>query len=235
MTNARSAPTQEDYRARLVQAVRTIERLQERLKEARHQPLDEPIAVVGLGCRLPGGSATPDAFWQTLRGGIDTTSQFPADRGDATALYDPDPDAPGKAYTTRGAFLGRVDLFEPEVFGISPREALGMDPQQRMVLEVSWEALEHAGYAPDRLTGSATGVYMGVSTTDYARMRQSLGDINDVDAYQLVGEPSFVAGRVSYTLGLQGPSKVIDTTCSSSLVAVHEACQATKLGSPTNW
>ncbi|GGO95489.1 type I polyketide synthase [Wenjunlia tyrosinilytica] len=230
MTTTQSGPVQHDYRPQLVEALRTIERLQDRLKNARPQPLNEPIAIVGLGCRLPGGADAPESFWRVLRGGVDTTSEFPPERGDASALYDPDPDAPGKAYVMRGGFLGRVDRFEPSVFGISPREALGMDPQQRILLEVAWEALERAGYAPDSLNGSSTGVFLGLSTTDYARMRQSQGDIRDVDAYQLVGEPSFAAGRISYTLGLQGPCKVVDTTCSSSLVALHEACQALRLG-----
>lgn len=220
----------QDYRARLVEAVRTIERLQERVRNERGGRLDEPIAVVGLGCRLPGGADGPESLWRLLRDGVDASSEFPAERADIAEFADPDPDAAGKAYTLRGGFLGRVDQFEPAVFGISPREALGMDPQQRLVLEVVWEALERAGYAPDGLTDTATGVYLGVSTTDYVRLRQSRGDIRDVDAYQLVGEPSFIAGRVSYTLGLQGPSKVIDTTCSSSLVALHEACQALRLG-----
>jgi len=219
----------QDYRARLVEAVRTIERLQERVKNGHGARLDEPIAVVGLGCRLPGGADGPESLWRLLRDGVDASSEFPAERADIAEFADPDPDAPGKAYTLRGGFLGRIDRFEPAVFGISPREALGMDPQQRLVLEVAWEALERAGYAPDGLTGTATGVYLGVSTTDYVRLRQSRGDIRDVDAYQLVGEPSFIAGRVSYTLGLQGPSKVIDTTCSSSLVALHEASQALRL------
>ncbi len=231
MTTQAGNPTQEDYRARLVDALRTIERLQGRLRESERPPTDEPIAVIGLGCRLPGGADTPERFWQLLRAGTDATREFPAERGDAQALYDPDPDTPGHAYVIRGGFLdGPVDRFEPEAFGITPREARGMDPQQRMLLEVAWQALERAGYAPDSLGGSATGVYAGISTTDYARMRQSEGDINDVDAYQLVGEPSFAAGRISYTLGLQGPCKVIDTTCSSSLVAVHEASQALRLG-----
>jgi thioester reductase-like protein len=229
MTTTQRGPVQHDYRPQLVEALRTIERLQDRLKNQRPQPLNEPIAIVGLGCRLPGGADAPDSFWRVLRGGVDTTREFPPERGDASVLYDPDPDAPGKAYVIRGGFLGRVDQFEPAVFGISPREALGMDPQQRLMLEVAWEALERAGYAPDSLNNSPTGVFLGLSTTDYARMRQSEGDIRDVDAYQLVGEPSFAAGRISYTLGLQGPCKVIDTTCSSSLVALHEACQALRL------
>ncbi|MTE21412.1 KR domain-containing protein [Streptomyces sp. TRM43335] len=230
MTTQQTDRAQEDHRTRLLDALRTIERLQDRLREATRPPRAEPIAVVGTGCRLPGGADGPDAFWQLLRSGTDTTSEFPADRGDARAFHDPSPEAPGKAYVVRGAFLDRVDRFEPAIFGISPREAAGMDPQQRILLEVAWETLERAGYAPDGLSGSATGVYVGVSTTDYARMRQSEGDIRDVDAYQLVGEPSFAAGRISYTLGLRGPCKVIDTTCSSSLVALHEACQALRSG-----
>nr|AFP87523.1 type I polyketide synthase [Streptomyces sp. CNQ-418] len=222
-------PTQTDYRKHLVTALRTIEKLEHRLSHSRDAWLDEPIAIVGMGCRLPGGADSPEAFWELLRNGVDATGEFPADRADALPFYDADPEASGKAYTIRGGFLDRVDQFEPEVFGISPREALGMDPQHRIMLEVTWEALERAGYAPDSLEGSQTGVWLGISTTDYVRLRQQIGDINDVDAYQLVGEPSFLAGRISYTLGLRGPSQVLDTACSSSLVALHDACQALRL------
>lgn len=218
-----------DSRELLVSALRTVERLRAKLSVSRDGWLDEPIAIVGIGCRLPGGVDSPESYWQLLRNAVDATGEFPADRADARAVYSPDPDEPGKAYTIRGGFLDRVDRFEPEVFGISPREALGMDPQQRIALEVCWEALERAGYAPDSLEGSRTGVYVGLSTTDYVRLRQQLGDVRDVDAYQLVGEPSFTAGRISYVLGLRGPSKVLDTSCSSSLVAVHEACKALRL------
>ncbi|HEX2051780.1 MAG TPA: thioester reductase domain-containing protein [Actinomycetota bacterium] len=225
--------TRDVMRNRLVDALRTIERLQGRVEELESRrdepPAAEPIAVVGLGCRMP-RAGDPTAFWKLLRDGVDATREFPSERGDARALYDEDPDTPGKAYVIRGAFIDDIDLFEPTMFGISPREAVGMDPQQRVGLEVSWEALENAGYAPDSLEDTRTGVYVGVSTTDYVRMRQEIGDIRDVDAYQLIGEPSFVAGRIAYTLGLQGPTKVVDTTCSSSLVAVHEACQALRLG-----
>ncbi|GAB2589448.1 hypothetical protein GCM10027168_22970 [Streptomyces capparidis] len=217
--------SQSDLRGKLVDSIRTIERLQKALVARRSMPA-EPVAIIGLGCRLPGGVKGPDSLWRLLRSGGDAIGEFPADRADARAYFAPDPDAPGKAYVTRGGFLDEVDRFEPAAFGISPREALGMDPQQRITLEVAWEALERAGYAPDSLGGSATGVFLGVSTTDYARLRQQVGDIADVDAYQLIGEPSFIAGRISFTLGLQGPSKVIDTTCSSSLVALHDACQA---------
>ncbi|WP_225849149.1 type I polyketide synthase [Streptomyces sp. HPF1205] len=214
----------------LVEALRRIEQLNAAAAAGAARRAAEPIAVIGLGCRMPGGVTDPEGFWELLRDGVDATGEFPASRADAAKLYDPDPEAPGKAYVIRGGFLDEVDRFEPGVFNISPREAVGMDPQQRMTLQVVWEALERAGYAPDSLEGSRTGVFIGVSTTDYVRARQEYGDIRDVDGYQLIGEPSFVAGRVSYTFGLMGPSKVVDTTCSSSLVALHDACQALRLG-----
>lgn len=139
-------------------------------------------------------------------------------------FYHPDPDHPGTAYTLAGHFLdGPVDTFDPTVFGISPREAAGMDPQQRLVLELAWEAMESACLPPTELEGSRVGVFLGASTSDYVRMRQQKGSMADVDAYQLIGEPSFLAGRVSYTFGFQGPSMVIDTACSSSLVALEQA------------
>jgi acyl transferase domain-containing protein/NADP-dependent 3-hydroxy acid dehydrogenase YdfG/aryl carrier-like protein len=215
----------------LVEALRRIEQLNSAAAARDAAPRTaEPIAVIGMGCRMPGGVTDPEGFWELLRDGVDATGDFPASRADAAKLYDPDPEAPGKAYVIRGGFLDEVDRFEPGVFNISPREAVGMDPQQRMTLQVVWEALERAGYAPDSLEGSMTGVFIGVSTTDYVRARQEYGDIQDVDGYQLIGEPSFVAGRVSYTFGLMGPSKVVDTTCSSSLVALHDACQSLRLG-----
>ncbi|MGC4852833.1 thioester reductase domain-containing protein [Micromonospora sp. DT4] len=224
-----TAPRTPDSRRLMADALRTIEDLRRRLADSRDGWLDEPIAIVGMACRFPGGVHSPEEFWTLLRNGVDTTSEFPPERADARAYHHPDPEEPGKAYTIRGAFLDQVDRFEPEAFGISPREALGMDPQHRIALEICWEGLERAGYAPDRLDGSRTGVYFGVSTTDYVRARQAVGDINDVDFYQLTGEPSFLAGRISYLLGLRGPSKVVDTSCSSSLVALHEACQALRL------
>jgi acyl transferase domain-containing protein len=214
----------------LVEALRRIEQLNAAATAGSERQAAEPVAIIGLGCRMPGGVSDPEGFWDLLRDGVDATGDFPASRADASRLYDPDPEAPGKAYVTRGGFLDEVDRFEPAVFGISPREAVGMDPQQRVILQVVWEALERAGYAPDGLEGSSTGVFLGVSTTDYVRARQEAGDIRDVDGYQLIGEPSFIAGRVSYTFGLMGPSKVVDTTCSSSLVALHDACQALRLG-----
>ncbi len=210
---------------RLREAASTIERLRDELDRTRRRR-SEPLAVVGMALRMPGGAETPAAFWRMLEDGVDAVGPFPAERGDAAAMHHPDPDHPGTAYVIRGAFLDRIDGFDPAVFGISPREAVGMDPQQRIALELAWEALERGGYPPDSLVDSATGVFVGVSTTDYVRMRQELGDPNDVDHYQLLGEPSFIAGRISHVLGLQGPSQVIDTTCSSSLVALDAAARA---------
>jgi thioester reductase-like protein len=226
MTNpTRTTTRTPDHTARLLDAARTIERLRDELDRERARAA-EPLAVVGMALRMPGGADTPAAFWRLLEAGVDAVGPFPAERGDAAAVTHPDPDHPGTAYVTRGAFLDRVDGFDPGVFGIAPRDAVGMDPQQRLVLELAWEGLERAGYAPDGLVDSATGVFLGVSTTDYVRLRQELGDPKDVDHYQLLGEPSFVAGRVSHVLGLQGPSQVVDTTCSSSLVALDGAVRA---------
>ena len=191
----------------------------------------EPIAIVGVGCRMPGGANDPDAFWQLLRDGVDGISEVPADRWNAHALYDADPSAPGKMNTRWGGFLRDVDLFEPQFFGISPREAVFMDPQQRIVLEVSWEALEHAGIRPDRLAGSRSGVFVGVSTYDYGQMLMRAGDRTRLDAHIGTGiSPSVTAGRLSYVLGLQGPAMSVDTACSSSLVSVHLACQSLRSG-----
>ena len=217
------------YQAQLEAAAETIKRLRARL-DGRAGPERSPIAIIGAALRMPGGADTLDGFQALLRDGVDTTREFPPSRGDARSVFHPDPDHPGTAYVIRGAFLEEVDGFDPAVFGISPREAVGMDPQQRIALELAWEALESAGYAPTELAGQRVGVYIGVSTTDYVRMRQQRGDPADVDAYQLVGEPSFIAGRISYTFGLRGPSMVIDTTCSSALVAVHQACQSLAAG-----
>jgi polyketide synthase 12/epothilone polyketide synthase D len=185
----------------------------------------EAIAIVGLGCRFPGGASSPDAFWERLARGFDATAEIPGDRWNIDAYYDPDPDAPGKMYTRRGAFLDRVDLFDPQFFGISPREAVSLDPQQRLLLEVTWEALEHAGKAPDRLFGSKTGVFVGISTNEYGWLQRDA--IGTPDVYAGTGNAiSAAAGRLSYVLGLQGPSLSVDTACSSSLVAIHLACQS---------
>lgn len=187
----------------------------------------EPIAIIGMGCRFPGGADTPEAFWQLLRNGVDAISEIPTGRWHVDDYYDPRLDAPGKMYVRSGGFLERVDGFDAHFFNILPREAVAIDPQHRLLLEVSWEALEYAGQAPNKLTGSRTGVFIGISNSDYAHLQARTGDLNQADAYIATGTSlNFAAGRLSYMLGLQGPSMAIDTACSSSLVAVHLACQS---------
>ncbi len=198
--------------------------------EALERQAPEPIAIVGMGCRLPGDVDGPAAFWELLRGGVDAIREIPADRWDADALFDPDPAAPGKIATRWGGLLDGIDRFDPQVFGISPREAVSMDPQQRLLLEVSWEALEHAGYAPDRLAESPTGVFVGICNGDYYDLLMDTAP-DAVDAYAATGSAHSVAsGRLSYVLGLRGPSLSVDTACSSSLVAVHLAVQSLQAG-----
>ncbi len=185
----------------------------------------EPIAVIGMGCRFPGGADTPEGFWQLLRSGVDAISEVPADRWDVDAFYDPDPAAPGKMSTRWGGFLDGVDRFDPSFFGISPREAVRMDPQHRLLLEVAWEALEDAGQTREGLTGSATGVFVASYHNDYAHLQVT--DPARLDAHAGTGIPhSMAANRISYFLNLRGPSLTVDTACSASLVAAHLACQS---------
>ncbi len=191
----------------------------------------EPIAIVGLGCRLPNGIHDPETFWQLLRDGVDAVKEFPRNRWDVDAYYDPDPNKPGKMITKWGAFLDEVDKFDPHFFGISPREAASMDPQQRLLLEVAWEALETAGQAPDKLLNTRTGVFLAMCKVDYAQLILKQNDPTLLDTYYASGNAySTAAGRISYVLGLQGPCLTVDTACSSSLVAVHLACQSLRNG-----
>lgn len=191
----------------------------------------EPIAVIGLGVRAPGNVVDGASFWKLMHEQVDAIGPVPADRWDAEALFDPDPDVPGRIATRSGGFLGAVDGFDPGFFSIAPREAQGMDPQQRMLLEVAWEALENAGQAPDRLEHSATGVFIGMCSSDYAYMQLMSEDRTLLDAHFTSGiAHSIMSGRLSYLLGLQGPSVTIDTACSSSLVSVHLACQSLRSG-----
>ena len=189
----------------------------------------EPIAIIGLGCRLPGGVIDEASLWRVLSEGTDTVREVPGDRWDARTYYDPDPDRPGAICTATGGFLDDVAGFDARFFGIAPREAASMDPQQRLMLEVAWEALENAAIAPDTLERSATGVYLGVGNSDYGRML--FASRYHIDAYAGSGGSfSVIAGRLAYLLGLQGPAIVVDTACSASLVAVHIACQALRRG-----
>ncbi|MFE0593660.1 SDR family NAD(P)-dependent oxidoreductase [Micromonospora echinospora] len=199
--------------------------------EASERARTEPIAVVGMACRFPGGANSPEAFWTLLRDGVDAVSEVPADRWDADALYHPDPAMPGRVSSRWGGFLDQVDRFDAAFFGISPREADQMDPQQRLMLEVAWEALEGAGQTTDRLAGSATGVFVGVHShsNDYTWLQ--FADPERIDTYTGTGTShSVVAGRISYLLDLRGPSVALDTACSSSLVAVHLAVQSLRNG-----
>ncbi|SFY22019.1 amino acid adenylation domain-containing protein [Burkholderia sp. NFPP32] len=199
--------------------------------EAREAGTPEPIAIVGMSCRFPGAAHDLDAYWRLLNDGVDAISEVPRERWDVDAYYDPDPEAPGRMVCRFGGFLDDVDQFDPAFFRITPREAAAMDPQQRLLLEVSHEALEHAGIPVDSLKGSRTGVFVGITTNDYANLQLRNGGGSGIDGYFFTGNPlNTAAGRISYGLGVQGPSMAIDTACSSSLTAIHTASQNLRTG-----
>jgi acyl transferase domain-containing protein len=205
-------------------ALMALEAMQTKL-DALEYAKREPIAIIGMGCRFPGGADSPEAFWQILRDGTDAITDVPEDRWDMEAFYDSNPDIPGKIYTRKGGFLSQVDTFNPQFFGICATEAKSLDPQQRLLLEVSWEALENANQPSEKLHNSLTGVFIGICSNDYNNMIWK-GGATQVDAFCATGNAlSIAAGRISYALGLKGPSLAIDTACSSSLVALHLACQ----------
>ncbi|ACB75246.1 type I polyketide synthase [Opitutus terrae] len=225
-----SAPVPEPAKFNPQRLLRALDEAAEKLV-AVERARTEPIAIIGLGCRLPGGVRDAAGFWELLRAGVDATSEVPADRWDADALYDPNSDAPGKICTRRGAFLDEVDRFDAAYFGVSPREAAAMDPQQRLLLEVAHEALDSAGGLGDRFEQNATGVFVGITNNDYGQLLKAHAGDRPLDAYFITGNaPNAAAGRISYLLGLRGPSLSVDSACSSSLVTVHLACQSLRSG-----
>ncbi len=225
-TTAQSEMTESANRRALLQdALQAIETLEERLA-ANEAASNEPIAVIGMGCRFPGGVDSPESFWELMTAGRDAVAPFPEERLRLAQTLGANPFNADGEPLWHGGFIDDIDQFDPHFFGISPREAQSMDPQQRMVLEVAWEALERAGQPADQLNGSATGVFLGISTSDYGQLVR-LNGYDALDVYAATGgSMNVAAGRLAFTLGLQGPCMAVDTACSSSLVALHLAMQS---------
>ena len=213
-----------------MQALAALRKMRAKL-EALERRRCEPLAIIGIGCRIPGGVTDPEGYWDLLQNGRHAVRKVPPDRWDPDKYFDPDPKAPGKTYTCWGGFIDGIDQFDAPFFGIAPTEARRMSPPQRLFLEVSWEALEAAGISPRSLSGTRTGVFVGATTNDYLQLQTKVQSEEDIDAYVATNNTlNVIAGRVSYTLGLQGPSMAIDTACSSSLVAIDRACRSLRDG-----
>ncbi|MEU7146413.1 type I polyketide synthase, partial [Nocardia sp. NPDC046473] len=214
-----------EYLRRTTAELRSTRR---RLREVEDR-LTEPIAIVGMGCRFPGGVRSPEQLWRLVSDEVDAVTALPTDRDWPANLFDPDPDAVGRSYARAGGFLYDAADFDAAFFGISPREALAIDPQQRLMLETAWETIEHAGIDPTSLRGSQTGVYAGIMYSDYGGRLHS--SPQGFEGYLVHGSaPSLLSGRVAYVLGLVGPAVSVDTACSSSLVALHQAVSALRAG-----
>ncbi|MFF5854520.1 SDR family NAD(P)-dependent oxidoreductase [Streptomyces sp. NPDC012751] len=225
---AYDCPTVHDLTARLLAEVHGT--AGDHPEPAGDGTADEPVAVVGIGCRFPGGVSSPADLWRLLTDGGEVLGDFPRDRGwDLDALYHEDPEVPGSTYVRSGGFLDTATEFDADFFGISPREALGTDPQQRLVLETSWQALEDAGIDPTTLRGTPAGMFFGAEIQEYGPRLHDAPD--GLDAYLLAGNAgSVISGRVAYVLGAEGPAVTVDTACSGSLVAVHLACRSLRQG-----
>ncbi|MBV7340033.1 polyketide synthase [Chloroflexi bacterium TSY] len=192
-----------------------------------YPPPTEPIAIVGMGCRLPGGANSPESFWHLLRDEVDTITEIPADRWSIQKFFDPDQSKPGQTHIKWGGFIDEFDRFDANFFGISPREAAAMDPQQRILLETTWEALEDGGQVPEQLAGSATGVFVGIFMRDWEQLHCDSFNRALINGHTGTGSSmSIAANRISYIFDFRGPSIALDTACSSSLIAVHLACQS---------